>query len=288
MDDNDIILVPASFRRELKDIANARVEQREDGMWMQPKEITLQQLREYLEHHLESGSWNATPERRFGFNKEGVFIHQGHQKRYFGILRSAASGKLQEEVPVAAHKEPDVGEASMALLDRLKTKVSDGISFTEVSDGMRKQALMATFKAADANGNGTLSKQEIGLLLRRLLMTISQKAIDELIEQADLNRDGKVSYEEFVDWIAADFRSEAANQMRSVLGTPGGILRASFRAWDRNGSGSISKVEMQKVLQAACPTLPEKDFNILSGLMDTDDNGSIDYDEFVAFLCADS
>ena len=63
----------------------------------------------------------------------------------------------------------------------------------------KREALAAKFKEADSDGNGQLSKEEIGDLL---LLESGDATLEELWKAADKDGDGKVTMEEFV--AAAD------------------------------------------------------------------------------------
>jgi calmodulin len=51
----------------------------------------------------------------------------------------------------------------------------------------------------DKDGNGLITKQELLEGLNRLGETMNEKDVLELIEAADLDGDGNISYEEFVE-----------------------------------------------------------------------------------------
>ena len=63
----------------------------------------------------------------------------------------------------------------------------------------KRDALAAKFKEADSDGNGQLSKEEIGDLL---LLESGDATLEELWKAADKDGDGKVTMDEFV--AAAD------------------------------------------------------------------------------------
>lgn len=66
-----------------------------------------------------------------------------------------------------------------------------------------------------------------------------------------------------------------------VLRLKDGVL-AAFREWDADGSGTISQPELKQVLVAV--GVKESDVPMLFSLADTNKDGQIDYEEFVAWL----
>jgi len=274
-----VLIVPGKDRMLLKDIENVRVQSTTKAEWLRLSVQEKTMLRQYLTDSPDKKSWKPPLAAcRIGFNDKGVFVHEEHKKRYFGLLESAA----RHLVPAVATQEaiPRYYRGSHAggeMMEHLASKVQT------ITDDMRKQVLQSTFRAADTNGNGTLSRHEIGSLMRRLACTVTSQEIDQLMLEADVNRDDQIDYEEFANWMMITKRGLISEKVATELGTAADVVRASFRVWDLDGNGQISKGEVRKILREACK-LSGKDVEVLADVMDTDDDGRIDYDEFVGFL----
>ncbi|OLP93134.1 Calmodulin-like protein [Symbiodinium microadriaticum] len=274
-----VLIVPGKHRLLLKDLQNVRIQasgNRKDWQTMYVTETAM--LRQYLNEAPDKKSWKPPLSScRIGFNDKGVFLHEDHVKRYFGLLESAArhlvpAVETQEAIP-KYYRSQNCHE----MMDSLAAKVQT------VTDDMRKQVVQSTFRAADTNGNGTLSRHEIGSLMRRLAVSVTAQEIDTLMKEADVNRDDQIDYEEFATWMLITRRGLISAKLTEDLGSAADVVRASFRVWDSNGNGLISKAEVRKLLLQACK-MKAKDVEILAEVMDTDDDGQIDYDEFVSFL----
>jgi len=79
----------------------------------------------------------------------------------------------------------------------------DEITFDEMWSAITakpatKDQLEAYFKAADSDGSGSLSKDEVTALFQKLANPPSQEAIDKALDAVDSNDDGKVNYAEFL------------------------------------------------------------------------------------------
>jgi len=63
-----------------------------------------------------------------------------------------------------------------------------------------EEGTRAAFKKWDADGTGFISKEEFQTMMRSL-MPESKRSFDLLFCQIDVNKDGNVSYEEFIAWV---------------------------------------------------------------------------------------
>jgi len=65
----------------------------------------------------------------------------------------------------------------------------------------QKKKIMAQFKKLDQNGDGQLDFDELKVLLKRGNPTFKDEEVKKLYDSCDVNHDGKVSFEEFVDYV---------------------------------------------------------------------------------------
>ena len=61
-----------------------------------------------------------------------------------------------------------------------------------------EQDLRMAFKLFDEDDNGLISAEELRKVLSSLQMDYSDAEIDKMVEEADLDGDGSISYNEFV------------------------------------------------------------------------------------------
>eukprot|EP00931_Biecheleriopsis_adriatica_P041642 TRINITY_DN23782_c0_g1_i1.p1 TRINITY_DN23782_c0_g1~~TRINITY_DN23782_c0_g1_i1.p1 ORF type:complete len:726 (-),score=113.49 TRINITY_DN23782_c0_g1_i1:54-2231(-) len=63
----------------------------------------------------------------------------------------------------------------------------------------KRQVIKEQFRRLDLDGNGMLSRSELKRLLNRI-SSLTDGDIDQIYSQCDANNDGKLNYEEFVEW----------------------------------------------------------------------------------------
>jgi calcium-dependent protein kinase len=69
--------------------------------------------------------------------------------------------------------------------------------------------IVETFKKFDTNGDGIISKEELTRVLKAIAgNTFDDSSVERLMEASDLNKDGKIQYEEFVAWVTQDLKQE--------------------------------------------------------------------------------
>lgn len=65
--------------------------------------------------------------------------------------------------------------------------------------------LLAMFERFDANKDGAINKEELrALLSQKLKVDVTEDQMETVLAKADRNRDGKLNYQEFVQWMLAD------------------------------------------------------------------------------------
>merc|ERR1712238_579541 len=64
-------------------------------------------------------------------------------------------------------------------------------------------------------------------------------------------------------------------------------LENMFKKIDADGNGSISKAEVKGLVdEAGVANMSERDYNVLFGSIDLDENGTLDFAEFCAFFAS--
>ena len=130
--------------------------------------------------------------------------------------------------------------------------------------------LKKLFCEMDKNKDGTLTFEEIKKCLMKLN---SEKEKDDellkLFEGIDTNNSNKIEYTEFISALIGKKKYLKEEKLLEI-----------FKTLDKDGNGKITKDEIKKVLKGQ--DIDENDFKQFITKFDLDDDGQIDYYEFIS------
>ena len=125
------------------------------------------------------------------------------------------------------------------------------------------------FHLFDANGDGSLTRQEISEAIEVLGSGISPTDRTTLLQR--LNDDGIVTRDVFIDWMATRQDLDLAADLRQI-----------FNLIDTDGSGKLSVGEFAEILRCFNTTASNEEIEASIAQADLDGDGEIDFEEFVA------
>ena len=129
------------------------------------------------------------------------------------------------------------------VLEKVKTSLN--------SRGVRTiRGMGRSFKIMDDNGDRKIDKQEFYWGLKDLGATVTMREAQLLLDHLDLNRDGVVSFDEFLYGIRG-----APNETRQA------IINTCFDKFDADGTGDITSADLRVVF--SCDNHPK----VISGEM---------------------
>ena len=138
------------------------------------------------------------------------------------------------------------------------------------------------FKKFDADGDGSIDRQELTQALNGSSIKFTQQEINVIFNAADVDKDGAVDYEEFIGLMcpsASDIVSKFRNQYKSIE-----EVRAAFKRFDSNGDGAISKDELAAAMKSSGQSYSSIEVDAIFNLGDVDGDGEITMDEFVTLM----
>ncbi|KAG0520844.1 hypothetical protein BDA96_08G109100 [Sorghum bicolor] len=131
--------------------------------------------------------------------------------------------------------------------------------------------LKEMFKMMDTDNSGQINFEELKSGLQRVGANMKEPEIYQLMQAADIDNSGTIDYGEF---IAATLHLNKVEREDHLF--------AAFQYFDKDGSGYITADELQQ----ACDEFGIEDVRLedMIGEVDQDNDGRIDYNEFVEMM----
>ncbi|OMO87356.1 hypothetical protein CCACVL1_09112 [Corchorus capsularis] len=156
----------------------------------------------------------------------------------------------------------------MNKLKKLALKViAESLSSEEEIKGLKQM-----FNNIDTDGSGTITLEELRAGLARLGSKLTESEIKQLMDAADVDKSGTIDYIEFI----------TATMHRHRLEIEDNIAKA-FQYFDQDGSGFITRDELRQAM-TEYGMGDEATIDEIIEDVDTDKDGRINYDEFVAMM----
>lgn len=183
----------------------------------------------------------------------------------------------------------------------------------QVSDLTKEELAQVreAFNIFDKNGDGTISSEELGSVMRSLGLNPSEGEIMDMIDSADIDKDGSVDLNEFISLMpkflgdssfgthknAANNSISSTSNSNTTSSTSGSTtknsrsvkhsdedeeseLRKAFESFDTDRSGLISPAELRAVMKSIGETLTDDEVKAIISEVDNNGDGHIDYHEF--------
>lgn len=189
------------------------------------------------------------------------------------------AAKALEHVWLRENGEASDKPMDSAVLNRMKQframnklkKLALKVIAENLSDEDIK-GLQQMFKNMDTDGSGTITYEELKTGLSRLGSKLTEAEVKQLMDAADVDKSGTIDYIEFV----------TATMHRHKLERDEHLLKA-FQYFDKDDSGYITRDELKHAM-TQYGMGDEATINEVLDDVDTDKDGRINYDEFVAMM----
>jgi calmodulin len=171
--------------------------------------------------------------------------------------------------------------------ERASAAVDDSVNF--LLNGMGREELEESFRTmfreADTDGSGYLDRKEFGAALRQSDLGLTKKQIRLLMEEADANGDGRVSYTEFIPLAFSLLAEMVAKQLEyeqlpADEAAAANYLESLFADYDVDGSGRIALPALKRAFRDSDIGLTSLQLRALLGLARADEGGEVDYHDF--------
>ncbi|KAG0592895.1 hypothetical protein KC19_1G288500 [Ceratodon purpureus] len=132
--------------------------------------------------------------------------------------------------------------------------------------------LRELFKSMDTDNSGTVTIQELKVGLLKKGTRLTETDMKKLMDAADVDGNGNIDFNEFISATMHMNKTQKEDH-----------LFAAFQHFDTDNSGFITVYELQEAMEKNGMGDPQTIQEIISEV-DTDNDGRIDYDEFVAMM----
>ncbi|XP_058106952.1 probable calcium-binding protein CML25 [Magnolia sinica] len=126
------------------------------------------------------------------------------------------------------------------------------------------------FREFDANGDGKISSTDLGSIMARLGHPTSDDELRSMIREADLDGDGLIDFNEFVDMHVS------GTDRTTVLED----LRQAFLVYDVDRNGLISPEELGNILKSIGHNSSIDECKKMISMVDHNGDGYVDFQEF--------
>ncbi|XP_042507741.1 calcium-dependent protein kinase 29-like [Macadamia integrifolia] len=134
------------------------------------------------------------------------------------------------------------------------------------------KGLKEMFNNIDTDKSGAITYDELKIGLSRLGSKLSESELQQLMDAADVDKDGTIDYLEFI----------TATMQRHRLEQEENLFKA-FQYFDRDGSGFITRDELKHAM-TQYGMGDEASIDEVIDDVDTDKDGRINYEEFAAMM----
>ncbi|KOX74887.1 Troponin C, isoform 3, partial [Melipona quadrifasciata] len=151
--------------------------------------------------------------------------------------------------------------------------------------------LRKAFDSFDREKSGSIPTDMVADILRLMGQPFNKKILDELIEEVDADKSGRLEFEEFVTLAAKFIVEEDAEALEKEL-------REAFRLYDKEGgkkllahpvyiswNGYIPTTCLREILRELDDQLTDEELDIMIEEIDSDGSGTVDFDEFLVSIC---
>jgi len=157
----------------------------------------------------------------------------------------------------------------------LHSKVLDLLQECNYLNTNQMDSLKDFLSAADTNGDGQISPDELHHALKRIDPDVTLQDAKSIVVAIDADHNGYISFDEIL-----------SARINRKLKSKESRLRKVFQSFDYNGDGKITAMELEAAWESVFQESTESlDFKEIIEEIDKDGDGAINYEEFIAAFC---
>ncbi|GAM27303.1 hypothetical protein SAMD00019534_104780, partial [Acytostelium subglobosum LB1] len=132
------------------------------------------------------------------------------------------------------------------------------------------------FEFYDTNKDGHITTAELGAVMKSLGQNPTEEELKDIISEVDADGNGSIEFPEFLAMMTSSKLTESVNKEDEI--------RASFKVFDIDGNGFITKTELRQAMLNMGEKLSETEIDEMIKEADVDGDGQINYEEFAKMI----
>lgn len=128
------------------------------------------------------------------------------------------------------------------------------------------------FDILDSDHSGSIDIKELAMGLRAMGLNPTEGEVRELMNAADVNHDGKLSYDEFSRLFSECYSNSSTSREQ---------VEQFFNSLDKDKSGTLDASELREALIGGPEPLTEEEINTIIQDFDKNHDGKINLQEFL-------
>ena len=138
----------------------------------------------------------------------------------------------------------------------------------------KKNEYLETFKIFDKNNDGQITQDELKQLLNNIGQKPSDSEIQDMINEIDIDGDGKINFDNFITLMEKKLRDHDNEEE----------LIETFKVFDKDGIGFITFNNLKDVIKNLGLNYSDDEIMEMIKECDLDKDMMINYDEFTKMV----
>jgi len=149
--------------------------------------------------------------------------------------------------------------------------------------------LSEVFEIVDADKSGSIDTNELFSMVKLIKPGTTKEELLKIFHQIDESKDRKIQRQEFVDHFKSLFKNDTKQEFYDRINTTKMYLERKpalgsiFDKFDTDGSGSLDRGEIFRMVRLCNPNFSNEELNALLKKLDVDLNEKVDRNEFVNY-----